>query len=115
MSELRVLRRIEFALAAYGAAVGLIVLAIGVDAIHFHLADALASGIRPSLRDAGVIALAVGGVTVVTMATLSAARQIHASVRYLRRLPVIGVRRVGGHAVILIDAAAPTAFCAGLL
>jgi Zn-dependent protease with chaperone function len=115
MTELRSLRRIEFALAAYGMAIILIVLATGVDTIRFHLATALSSGVRPSLQDAAVIALAAADVAIVALASSSAAIQIYRSARFLRRLPVTGTRRVGGRAFVVVDAEEPQAFCAGLL
>lgn len=114
MTELRVLRRIEFALAAYGAAIVLILLVTGVDAIRFHLATALASGARPSLQDAAVIGLAVVDLAIVSLAVWSAGHQILGSRHFLRQLRSAGVRSVGEHRVVVIDDEVPKAFCAGL-
>ena len=115
MTELRVLRRIEFALAAYGAAIVLIVLVTGVDAIRFHLATALASGLRPSLQDAAVIGLAAVDLAIIALAASSAARQTLRSRRFLRQLRSTGVQRIGEQTVVVVDDEAPKAFCAGLL
>jgi Zn-dependent protease with chaperone function len=115
MTELRVLRRIEFALAAYGTAIVLIVLATGIDTIRFHLATALASAAHPSLHDAVVILLAALDLAIVALAASSAALQIHRSRRFLRQVCVHGVRRVREHTVVVVDDDAPKAFCAGLL
>jgi Zn-dependent protease with chaperone function len=115
MTELQILRRIEFALAAYWIAIILMALAIGVDAVRFHLVTALTSGVPPSFQNAAVIALAAADLAILVLACWSAATQIHRSARFLRRLRVTGVRRVRGHLFTVVDDGAPKAFCAGLL
>jgi Zn-dependent protease with chaperone function len=114
MSELRRLRRIEFALAAYGTAIILMVLATGVDTIRFHLAAALASGTRASWQDAAVILLAAVDVAIVAAVFSSAAIQIQRSAMFIRRLRVLGRRRVGSWPFLVVDDEQPQAFCAGL-
>jgi Zn-dependent protease with chaperone function len=114
MTELRALRRIESALAAYATAMALLVLATGADAIRFHLPAALA-GDRWSAQDAGVIALAAADLAIVAVFAASAALQVVRSRTFRRRLCVRCIRRVGGHTVVVVDDRVPRAFCAGLL
>jgi Zn-dependent protease with chaperone function len=115
MSEVRRLRRIEFALAAYGTAIVLMVLATGIDTIRFHLATALASGVRPSLQDVAVIVLAAADVAIVAAASWLVAVQIRRSGTFLRRLRTVGTRSIRGRRFLVIEDAEPRAFCAGLL
>jgi BlaR1 peptidase M56 len=115
MTELRVLRRIEFALAAYATAIVLLVLATGADVIRFHLATALA-GDRWSAQDAGVIALAAADLAIVAVFAASAALQVLRCGTFRRRLCIRGIRRVDGQSVVVVDDdRVPRAFCAGLL
>lgn len=115
MTERRQLRRIELALASYGLAVMLVVLATGVDAIRFHLVAALESGIPGSIGDAAVIVLAALDLAIVGLALWSVCLQVLRSSRCLARLEVLGVRRSRGCEFVLVGGVAPQAFCAGLL
>jgi len=114
VTELRRLRRIEFAFAACGLGIVLLAFASGVDAIRFHLAGTLGSS-GASLHDAVVIGVAAFDLAVFALAAASAWRQVGASARFLRRLSVIGRRWVGGHPVLIVDDAAPRAFCGGFV
>jgi hypothetical protein len=70
----------------------------------------------PALNAAAgvLLALAVLGAVVLVTAVLEAARQLRASRRFVRRLPVLGP--LPSHpGVSLVDDAAPEAFCAGFL
>ncbi|MGI8623907.1 MAG: M56 family metallopeptidase [Solirubrobacteraceae bacterium] len=61
-----------------------------------------------------VLILGVVGTAVLTLAARSAARQVRATRRFVGRLAVVG-RLPGEPPVMVIDDAAPRAFCVGLL
>jgi hypothetical protein len=115
VTELQRLWRIELALASYAIASVLVVLATGVDAVRFHVMPTLSAGLPVSARDVAVIGLAAADFAVVGLALSSAAAQVRRSSRFLAGLGVLGVRRLGGRAFVLVDDEVPRAFCAGLL
>ena len=116
------LYRLQLALGAAGLAVCTVVLGAAASTVHVHPAAAhrlAVAGVRltyPAVNGAAIVlfALAVLGVVVIAVAAQAAGRQLRAHRRLVRGLQVAGP--LPGHpTVLVIDVAAPVAFCAGWL
>ena len=116
------LYRLQLGLGAAGLGASALVLAAGVSSVHVRPDAARrldAAGIRltyPAVNAAAValLALAALGAAVLIVTARAAWRQFRAHRRLIRGLPVAGP--LAEHpAVLVVDAAAPLAFCAGWL
>lgn len=114
--------RLQLALGAAGLAASGIVLGAGVRSVHVQPAAAHrldVAGVRltyPAVNVAAValLALAALGAAVLVVAARAAWRQVRAHRRMVRALPA--AHALSDHpAVLVIDLAAPVAFCAGWL
>jgi hypothetical protein len=114
------LRRAEFAVAAFGATAFLLAAIFALDALRFHgdvlvaAAQALPSG---EIHTQGVLllSLALFDLYALVRAALSISRGVAAHRRIVARMPVCEQRVVAGRRVLVVPAARPLAFCAGLL
>ena len=116
------LYRLQLALGAGGIAVCTLVLAAAASAVHVHPAAAHRLDVAgahltyPAVNAAAVVlmVLALLGAAVLAVAIHAAVRQYRGHRRLLATLPVTG--SLPGHpTVLVIDVAAPVAFCAGWL
>jgi Zn-dependent protease with chaperone function len=114
--------RLQLALGAAGLAACGLVLAAGVHSVHVHAAGAHrvdVGGLRltyPAVNAAAVLLLALAalGAAVLVVAARAAWWQGRAQRRMLRALPLAGA--LSNHpTVLVVDVAAPLAFCAGWL
>jgi Zn-dependent protease with chaperone function len=111
---------LQAALALAAAALLAFAFAASVSGMHFDLptATALAEACRnfalPDVTATSVAGLAIGSlaVAVLILGARSAARQLLASRRFLRRLRAVGR---GPHGAVLFESPDPQAVCAGLL
>ena len=120
MASAGALRRLEFALAAFGLTAALGALVVGLDAVRFHTAALTAALLELKLGDvdpAGVALLVLAGAeaAIVVAAARSIVVQVRGQRRFVRQLPVIGPRMINEHRVIVIGGGEPLAFCAGFL
>ena len=120
MASAGCLRRLEFALAAFGLTAALGALVVALDAVRFHTTALAAAVIELKLGDvdpAGVALLVLAGVE--TMIVLAAVRsvvvQVRGQRRFLRRLAIVGRDEIWGLPVTLVGGTVPLAFCAGFL
>jgi hypothetical protein len=114
--------RLQLALGGSGLSACALVLAAGVSLVHVaptaaHRLDV--AGLRltyPAVNVAAVLLLALAalGAVVLSVAARAAWRQLRAHRRLMRALPVSGPLP-DDPAVLVVDAAAPLAFCAGWL
>ncbi len=102
------LRRAEFAVAAFGLTAFLLTLVFVLDTVRFHQ-DVLFSG---SAEGVLLIGLALFDVCLLVRGGASLWRGL---LVHRRRIPVLGVRSIGGRDVYVIPSATPLAFCAGLV
>jgi hypothetical protein len=116
------LYRLQLGLGAAGLGASALVLAAGVSSVHVRPDAARrldVAGIRltyPAVNAAAVVLLALAalGAAVLIVTARAAWRQFRAHRRLIRGLPVAGP--LAEHpAVLVVDAAAPLAFCAGWL
>ena len=101
-------RRAEFAVAAFGVTAFLLGLVFLLDTVRFHR-DVLVSG---SVEGVLLVGLALLDVCLLVRGGVSLWRGLRL---YRRRIPVVGVRTVGGREVFVVPGTAPLAFCAGLV
>ena len=120
MASAGCLRRLEFALAAFGLTAALGALVVGLDAVRFHTAALAAALLQLELGDvdpAGVALLVLAGAE--TAIVLAAARsiviQVRGQRRFLRKLPIVGRQTIASQPVTIIGGGDPLAFCAGFL
>lgn len=116
------LYRLQLGLGAAGLGASALVLAAGVSSVHVRPDAARrldVAGVRltyPAVNAAAVVLLALAalGAAVLIVTARAAWRQFRAHRRLVRRLPVAGP--LAEHpAVLVVDATAPLAFCAGWL
>ena len=116
------LYRLQLGLGAAGLGACALVLAAGVSSVHVrpdaaHRLDVAGVGLTyPAVNAAALalLALAALGAAVLIVTARAAWRQIRAHRRFIRALPVRGP--LAEHpTVLVVDAAAPLAFCAGWL
>ncbi len=114
--------RLQVALGAAGLGACGLVLAAGVRSVHVEPAAAHrldVAGVRltyPTVNAAAVVLLGLAalGAAVLMVAVRAAWRQLRAHRRVMRALPIAGP--LAAHpSVLVVDAAAPLAFCAGWL
>jgi hypothetical protein len=114
--------RLQLALGAAGLGACGLVVAAGIRSVHVQPAAAHRLGIEglqltyPAVNAAAVVLLALAalGAAVLLVTVRAAWRQVRGHRRMLRSLPV--VRALADHpAVVVVDVAAPLAFCAGWL
>ena len=120
MASAGALRRLEFALAAFGLTAALGALVIGLDAVRFHTAALAAALLELKLGDvdpAGValLVLTAAEAAIVVAAARSIVVHVRGQRRFLRRLPVLGHRLIGEQSVTVVGGDEPLAFCAGFL
>ena len=116
------LYRLQLGLGAAGLGASALVLVVGVSSVHVQPDAARrldVAGVRltyPAVNAAAVVLLALAalGAAVLIVTARAAWRQFRAHRRLIRGLPVAGP--LAEHpAVLVVDAAAPLAFCAGWL
>ena len=120
MASAASLRRLEFALAAFGLTAALGALLVALDAVRFHTASLAAALVELKLGavdPAGValLALTAAEAAIVVAAGRSLVTQVLGQRAFIRRLPTVRIVEVSGHAVVVVDAAQPLAFCAGFM
>jgi Zn-dependent protease with chaperone function len=113
-------RRLELALAALGITAVLAIALTALDAVRFHVgAAARALGGAPvedvGLGDVVVLALAAVEAAMLAAAGVAVLRRVRGQRAFLRRLPVLGEREIGGRRVVLVGGGRPLAFTAGFL
>ena len=120
MASAACLRRLEFALAAFGLTAALGALLVGLEAVRFHSAALATALIDLRLGDvdpAGVALLLLAGAeaAIVAAAARSTLVQVRGQRRLLRRLGTVGRRTIDGQPVVIVAHGEPLAFCAGFL
>jgi Zn-dependent protease with chaperone function len=113
-------RRLELALAALGITAVLAIALTALDAVRFHVGTAArALGGAPvedvGLGDVVVLALAAVEAAMLAAAGVAVLRRVRGQRAFLRRLPVLGEREIGGRRVVIVGGGRPLAFTAGFL
>ena len=120
MASAGCLRRLEFALAAFGLTAALGALLVGLDAVRFHTAALAAALLQLELGavdPAGVALLVLAGAeaAIVLAAARSILIQVRGQRRFLRKVPIVGRHTIASQPVTIIGGSDPLAFCAGFL